>query len=334
MMWLAPLLLAAAPAEPAAAACTAATASPVSVERLVANPRKWIGRCVTVSGAAWGQGLYGGVGGVYLARRWRGGWRHRIGLYRYGDAKRVEEGIRRSTVTGRADTCERIAAGAEAENAAEQARLDAEGKGEMVISMLTGYCHYRGGPIIHVAEEAAELGAAPARLVGKGARRRYGSLALDPPEWVKLGRARALAAEIRDALAAGDRERLSNLFGESGADDEELAYMLDRPDSPFREIRDPRRRPAIAVLVEEEDYGGRPLRRRADFNAFLCFCRGGNCADLWPIVDFDASNRPDQPFACVESEEDELGGRWLRVRIDEAPLAEPARTAFPARSSD
>jgi hypothetical protein len=307
MMWLAAFMLAPAPAEPP---CNAATATRVSVERLAADPGSWIDRCVTVSGPAWGQSLYDGIGGLYLARRWRGAWRHRIGLYRYRDDEEVE-GVREVTVTGTVDACERIAAGAEAENAVEQARLDAEGKGERVITMLTGYCHYHGG-----------------------ARRRYGSLAVEPSDWAPLGRARRLAAEIRDALATGDRQRLSALSGEFGADDEDLVYLFDRPDSPFRELRDPRRRASIAVLVEETDHDGRPLQRRTDFNAFLCFCRKGDCDGLWPIVGFDTWNRLDKPYACIESEEDDTGARYLDVRIDEAPLAEPERTAFPAGSSD
>lgn len=330
MMWLAALLLAAAPAEPA---CSPATATSVSFERLKSNPERWIGRCVTVSGAAWGNRLYDGIGGLYRARRWRGGWRRRIGLYRYRDEGEVEQPARQVAVTGTADTCGRIAAEAEAENAVEQARLDAEGKGDKVITMLTGYCHYHGGAIIHVAEETADPDFVLTRLVGEGARRRYGSLALDPAEWIRLRRARALAAEISDAVAAGDRERLSRLFGEYGADREELDYMLDRPDSPFRELRDARRRPSIAVLVEEFDADGQPLRRRSDFNATLCFCRNGHCGEVWPIVGFDTWNRPDQPYACIESE-DQGDSRWLDVRIDEAPLAEPARTAFRARSPD
>ncbi len=333
-MWLAPLLLAAAPAAPA---CTAATSIRVSVERLASNPRRWVGRCVTVSGPVRYHDMYSDVGGLYLTRRWASpaSWRHRIGLYRSGEADGVDRArLRQGTVTGIVDTCEGIYRRSETKNAVEQKRLDEEGRGEIIISMATGYCHYTGGTVIHVAEESNEPGASFTRLVGEGARARYGSLAVDPPEWISLRRVRAVAAEVRAAVAAGDRERLSALFGKFGAGPEELAYLLDRPDSPFRELRNPRRRPSIAVLVEEVDYGGEPLRRRADRNAYLCFCRRGDCSELWPIADFDTSNRPDRPYACLESEEDGAGFHFLRVPMDEGPLAEPARTAFPVRSPD
>lgn len=332
-MWLAALMLAPGPVAPS---CTAATSIRVSVDRLATNRRRWVGRCVTVSGPAWYNDMYSDVGGFYLTRRWtsQAAWRHRIGLYRYGGEDEVARArVRQGTVTGIVDTCERIYQRSEAENAVEQKRLDAKGEGEIILTMLTGYCHYTGGTVIHVAEEAYEPGASFTRLIGEGARTRYGSLVVDPPQWISLRRARAVAADVRAAVTAGDRKRLSGLFGKFGAEPEELAYLLDRPDSPFRELRDPRRHPSIAVLVEEVDYGGEPLRRRTDRNAYLCFCRRGDCSKLWPIADFDTWNRPDRPYACLESEEDGAGFHFLRVRIGEAPLAEPARTAFPARSA-
>jgi hypothetical protein len=335
MIWLAALLLAASPAPP----CTAATATKSTVERLAAHPERWAGRCVTVSGPAWEAAIYSGVGGLYLSRRWAlpVSRRHRIGLYRSGGHDPAWDRPEYRTVTGTVDSCERIYRRAEAENAIEQKELDSKGEGEIIITMLGGYCHYWPGTVIHVVEESADRRIALSRLVGEGARGRYGSLVRDPAEWVSLREARAVAARVRDAIAAGNRRRLSRLFGKFGAGPDELAYLLDDPRSPFRELRDPRRRPRMAVLVEETDYGGLRLERRADRNAYLCFCRNGDCDELWPIADFDTWNRADQPYACIESEEDGAGFHFLNVRIGEAPLAEPARTAFrvqpPARPS-
>src|SRR3712207_247842 len=81
---LALALTAAAQAEPAA--CSAATAAPVSVETLAVGSRRWIGRCVRLSGPVLYSSMYSGLEGFYLTHRRaapeeaRRYLRHRVGV--------------------------------------------------------------------------------------------------------------------------------------------------------------------------------------------------------------------------------------------------------------
>jgi hypothetical protein len=144
---------------------------------------------------------------------------------------------------------------------------------------------------------------------------------------------RDLAYRFRRAVATGDRKSLSSFDPFVGGED--LRYVFEDHDSPFRELRDGADKP-FEVLVEEDDSTGRSSEMRQDREAELCFCRTDDCSDSWPIASFDARDDLDHPYVCVAVEEDGDEGIILSFGHREegtqrSPLREPAGTALPNR---
>jgi hypothetical protein len=335
LSWLTALAAAAAIAPPEPA-CTAATATPVDVQAIGRNPESYVGRCVSVAGISMHNAIYDGIEGYYLSqRRGRRGYYparnlgHRLGLYWDEDLPKDFEQFRRLTVTGRVDTCERKARALKAKEDKLTRERAAAGDGDILILMLGGYCHYTGGPVIHV--EAVEAGPAEPlyRLAGHRAASRFGSLIAAPDDWPPLASVKRRAAQIREAIVTGDRDGLSRLFGKFGAAGDELSYLLDDPSSPFREIRGSASPVQTAILVERFDLAGKEPASRKSRDSVVCFCRGKDCNHAWPIAAPDARNGPDLPFACLELFEDATFELFVNAPIDKAPLHERISFAAP-----
>lgn len=311
------IALAVAAAQPAQAPppCTARHAIGTDVVAIASAPERFLGRCVTVTGALADITMFSGREGLYLASRFGPGrnaaaanLRHRIGI----DNQEIRN-LRMSrpmpaTVTGRVDTCERRRDGAP-------------------FAMLTGYCHYAGGPTIVV--DAYEIGdRGYERLTGEDARRRYGNIAFMPADWPHRARLERLAAQFLAALRAGDRAVLAALHdirpestNESRA---QLSTLLDDPASLFVQLRGGAPSQS-AIFVVSRDGAAIPADR---LSGILCFCRAGDCTERWPIAFHDADGDPDRPYACTHVQPWESAGFWTPARG--GGLAEPLRTAFRA----
>lgn len=294
---------------------------------------------MTLTGVAWRNAIFSSVDGYYRAERreWRGrrlgpDLRHRVGLYDYEPI--AGDRFEAVAITGIVDTCERRARVVRRENEEASRRAIAERSGEIVIMLLSGYCHFVGGPVLRVTEFRSVGGTPPERRIGPDARDRIGSLIPATMAWRHYRQIGRLAASLRNALASGDRAALSALHGRRGADRQALDYLLADPASPFRELRVVRDAKAI-ILIAAVDWDGQAADdRRRDRDSFICFCRGPDCARLWPIAPVDTWHDPDHPFACFEVSEDGRGNLSIDANQDDAPLREPGgRAQLDSRSA-
>jgi hypothetical protein len=324
---------------PNLARCTPAVAQPVSVRQLASRPKRYHGRCVTVSGPTYLYRMYDGVPGIYLSiKRRSGGYvparnlRHRLGLYfgsgdgedgRPGLPGELLEAYHPTTVTGVADSCGRMA---QALPRGVVQEVDPEtGHPTVTITMLGGYCHYSGGAVVWVTQGTVDTTYRYERLVGEGARARYGTLVPAPRDWRHYRRLRELAHRFGRAVAAGNRAALSDLYGKFGASSDALRFLLEDTASPFVELRGAKRQLRFVILAEEWDQEGIPAAVRQTQDAVICFCRTTDCSSLWPIAEIDVGPDPDHPYACVEVSEDATGAVFLdelSYRGLRAPLRE------------
>ena len=319
-------------AKPMPEPCTSATATGVSIERVARAPSRWLGRCVRVRGFLQYTSLYSSVEGLYLAQRrdpdsysLGGDLRHRIGLY--GEYP-SSDALKYLSVVGVVDSCERR--GREARRLEDETNRRTRAAGvedEIIVMMLSGYCHYFPGAVIKV-NEAIDLPARRLeRLVGDRARLRYGNLVPGRRTWHRYADLHRRAEAFLAAIRTGDRARLSVLHGRFGARRQELDRLLDDPDSPFRELRGGGARPYI-ILYYAFDNSGRPPEEQRHQDGFICYCRALDCEGRWPISTVDTGPRPDHPYACVLVQEDGAGQVFMRADHRVAPLHEPAGTAL------
>lgn len=310
--------------------CTVETAVRTTVTAIGENLDRYLDRCVTVSGPASSIALFSSVEGVYRAQRraidGRGdpkeGRQHRLGLYSDDDVLRKSNlsNLTWLTVTGRVDSCER-----------KRERALAEA-GEDIVVMMLGYCHSLGGAVIDAVGFSVDPGRTPQRLVGEPARSRVGDLVQAPDDWLQLSALRRLAADFRAALRKGDRRALAEMH-DIGADPDAreralLEFLIDRPDSPFAQVRRNRAVPmAIFIRRSEIERARARLPVEAPFGT-ICLGRRGDRRRAWPISADDADNDPERPYACTDVgwPDDGRGTLRLYTRLDRAGgLAEPSR---------
>jgi len=323
--------------QPAASppACTPDRAERTSVAAIARNPDRFVGRCVTVSGPVGGTMIYTDNEGIYLAHRGRGGHSagppaslHRVGLYspnaeiraRYSRPPPV-----RLTVTGTVDTCARM-----------RQRVEAENRPGQVLTMLGGYCHWQGGPVIHAVSWRENASRRYERLMGESARARLGSLAQIPADWPHRPDLEAFARDFLHALRAGDRAALAQLHDISPAGrerDATLHALLDAPGSVWAEVR---QGPTPQQVIFTEAMTQSSALGAADElpDGLVCYCRVRDCSQTWPIAWADADNAPERPYACTFVQPaDWLPRRaWLDTPQRPAWHPEPRRTAFRRRS--
>jgi hypothetical protein len=329
------LLAAAAPAVPAAQVwpdqpCTARTAERATVVEITSRPDHYFGRCVTVTGPYAGITMFSDREGMYLVNRYGPDGNptaadigHRIGI----DRQQLRNiGLRyplQTTVTGRVDTCER-----------RRARLeqDARARGEIPLFLLSGYCHYYGGPTIVVdAFEITERSFE--RLSGESARRKYGNLAPMPADWQQRAVVETLTADFLAALRAGDRAALTALHdirpNTTNEHDRAVLFdLLESLQSPFAAFR---RTPPSQIAYFVGASGGVPLPNDNYIAARVCFCRTADCTGRWPISNNDADADPDRPYVCTAVEPRDWSPRRAGFRTPVATsgwLREPVATAF------
>ncbi|HEX8257719.1 MAG TPA: hypothetical protein VF589_08790 [Allosphingosinicella sp.] len=316
------------------AQCRAEKAVAVTVEQLTAAAGQFEGKCVTVSGPAWRRSMYSGVDGFYLTYRlgpdgWTGpeGRRRRVGLNFTGPWAGLES-LRSLSVTGVADSCERMRRVLDAEDEAEERLRKRTGSQAMTIRMLSGYCHFYPGPVVWVTDFKQDVSRLYERRVGEEARRSVGSLVEVAPQWPRYSGLLALARQARKALGDRDRQRLTELFAKGGNPRPELEWLLEKPGTPFRELHDPDFDAPLAIFADAAGQYGVPAAAVPTLDGYVCFCRTGDCQDKWPIAEIDTRMNPDHPYACFDVDTDGAGAVYLESRRGYAPLREPPGSAF------
>lgn len=314
------------------------TAVKTSVARIGDDLDGFLGKCVTLTGPMTSIALYSSVEGLALIGRYGPDGnedpvvarRHRIGLYSPNNEIRAMrlsgKGLRKLTVTGIVNSCKRMY---------DKAVLDARPD---VIIMMGGYCHYHEGAVVHATNFTVDPKYRYARLVGEAARTKYGDLLPAPTDWPTLPVLRSVAEEFREALATGDRARLSNLHlieaPRNEHDNKVLGSLLERPDSPFAQLRAPNTLP-LQIFIHRYDFLYKRPASMSDALGTACFCRTKDCTDAWPITRSDADNDSDRPYACISIDWPDWNAGQARLDTQVSRggwLFEPRETAFqPAR---
>lgn len=315
--------------------CSPALAKKVTISEVGNNLANYMGRCVTVEGAANGTALYAGVTGFYKTslgytsdlndrdedKVEREG---RIGLYsRDGIIRAVPVGIlgpAHMQVTGRVGSCERMYSEAEASVEEDQK------KGIDSIVFLSGYCHYHGGAFVEVTFATLDLTRRYERLLGEENRVKYGRLDIMPANWPKRAEFAVAMNAFRAAVAAKNKEALLKLHGSdsvTGYQSEAVESLL-REDSPFAQAAS---NPNLPVEFFVQDDVSKP--EKASTFAIVCFCRTADCRDKWPISTEDSYNVWGRPYACTQVWIEASKGPWIfATKFQEGGLAEPHATLF------
>ncbi len=135
--------------------CSVATAERATVGEIQRRPDRFLGRCVTVRGPTDGMSVYASEGARARARRLlrvRGtptepDPRQRLGIYtEFAGSDPGPDA--RWAITGIVDDCEAMYERAQAE-AKRKAVAETQEEDAFVVIMMTGYCHYLSGPVIH-----------------------------------------------------------------------------------------------------------------------------------------------------------------------------------------
>jgi hypothetical protein len=272
--------------------CSAQNSELATVPSIAAEPERYLGKCVALSGVMQRFFLFESVDGVYLQPREplnpsSSGFR--LGLDHISEV--FSEEYRHVAITGRVQDCEAV-----------RGAVDASvGPNEIVL--ISGYCHYYNGAYVWVDELEPRRGRPFDRRMGSYERKDYGDLEPAPQNWPHRATVEALAEQFLQALRTRDRERLAGLHfrdvGLEWEDDEEalLRFLLAR-DSPFADVRDGRAPPEQMILVERASL--EPDADDDNYSAIVCFCREPSCAGRWPIASFDADNVRARPFVCTD----------------------------------
>lgn len=314
------------PAQGPAPPCTRASAVQASVTDIGRNPGRYLDQCVRVTGLFSGVRMYSGRDGIYLTSRFGADGNylpanlvHRIGIDNQQMRSLRLRGLVRAEVIGRVDSCGRRS----------QRIIDAGG-----IPFLGGYCHYERGPSVVVNEYRLLRGRAE-RLIGERARHDFGNIVQAPLGWRHRAGLEAVAGNFLAALRARDRQRMAQLHEIPAGTDNEyhrrmLRMLAEDEASPFADVRR-QASPQMAIFLTSRQ--GVPLEQQASARAagIICFCRGPDCSDRWPISGVDVDNAPERPYACTRVEPRGTGARGAILSTssaEQAFLAEPARTAI------
>lgn len=168
--------------------------------------------------------------------------------------------------------------------------------------MMSGYCHYHEGAVLTDATFTVRA-PRPYRLTGERARARFGNLVRAPRDWPHLEALRAKAESFRLAVVRRERAALIEMHGIAEKPHEQEARLLhaliDDPASPFGWLRTAAA-PQSAIFVSLTDY----LRTRQGHSpeqayGTVCYCRGRDCENRWPISSGDTDNARERPYVCT-----------------------------------
>ena len=275
-------------AEPAPSACSARTAEPATIQRIMENPAGYSGRCVAVTALTHGFLLFSSVEGYYRAGPLMGGDpardpadRERLGLDNDRIMRRLPQGgLHHVTAIGRVQICEQVRDMVSAREAPG------------TVSWVTGFCHVANGPYLwlHGLRSRGRSGAV--RLAGEANRGRIGDLVPAPGSWPHRRFVEVQAGRWLRALQGGDRREFGRIHLEAEIGGRRATRLAFGRHRGFADIR--RGRPQSIILVRRE-----PPDREDDYSSTICFCRTGDCSHLWPIAEIDADNAETRPYVCT-----------------------------------
>ncbi len=267
-----------------------------TVAAIAADPKAWMGKCVSVDGLYANERVYADVDGIYgLNGNFVGG---------FIDGMKPLAGAWRGSFVGRVSDCK----------AAEEVLLNGQLRAPGIsLHGRTLGCLEPKGPLLMFM---SGNGLAPSDLKRRVQGAKGGNLAVAPTDWAHRAALEERADAFEQGMRAGDVAGLGKLLGNGYR----AELLLTDRETAFAGMTTPGQRSRVLLMERSAD----PVRMAGE----ACWCVAYKCAQLWPIDARDADNQPGRPYACLRMEGLLLDGKWryhLDASHDVAGLDEPKR---------
>lgn len=279
-----------------AAVCLPENSQATTIAAIVADPRAWNAKCVSVDGLYANERVYADVDAIYgLNDHYVGG---------FIDGMNPLPGAWRGSFIGRVTDC------AAAEATLLNAQLRAPGIN--VNGRTLGCLEPKGPMLMFMTGTGLKASGIKRRLPGgKG-----GDLVAAPADWQHRAALDEKAQAFAQAMASADAAALGKVLGNGYR----AGMLLSDADTAFAALKTPAERAHVTLMARN----AAPDRMAGE----TCWCTVRDCSKLWPIDSRDADNQPGRPYACLRTEGILLDGKWryhLDASHDVAGLDEPKR---------
>ena len=251
--------------------CAPTNSEPVQLTAIAADPRKWLGHCVTLSGVYADERVYANVDAIY--------GKTAASIGGYVDGRGSMDGFWRGEFTGRIADCAKAAADLEAGLL--------HSPGILIDGNRQAGCKSAEGQFLQFMSQGLLVPADIVRVTSPTTGRMAQAFAPVLGDWPHYPGLEKAVVAFLTAFRAGDRRALAARVGGDYAAERVLSE-----DSALTSLRSPTALRSVAFADHFADSA-------AAFDATTCFCRSGNCAKLWPIAQRDADNQSSRPYACL-----------------------------------
>jgi hypothetical protein len=270
--------------------CPPNRAEETTVAKIAADPKAWMGKCITVSAIYNSERLYSDIDAIYGKP---GG-----SIGGFVDGKGSIEGFWTGKFTGRVADC-KVAEDELATGLLRSPGISLDGR--------TLGCVNPEGPFLLFMSQREFAPATLVRRLRKSVGADGGDLKPAGKDWPNLAAVEKVAHDVVEALRAGDAKTLTG-YGMRPFTAEQL---LTSEATAIADLRKPGNRP-LQVLTD-----------RTSNAAEACFCRTKDCSAKWPIASRDADNQTSRPYACIRVTPKGEGGYDADASADFDGLPEP-----------
>ena len=266
--------------------CAPTNAVSAALADIAADPKAWLGKCVTVQGVYSNERVYGDLDAVYgLNAASIGG---------YVDNRGNMLGFWRGEFTGRIADCEKA-----------QSDIDSgllKSPGILIDNTRQAGCVNAEGLFLQFMSQGEMK---PAGFVRRLAPAK-GDLVLPQKEWDHVDTLRVQGVRFITALRAGDRAGLKG----AAVNDYAVEQLLTADDTAFADLRETTGDLPMHILQST-------AVKEPAFEGQVCWCLKKSCEKLWPIDMRDADNQKGRPYACLKAVGPTSGGPAMRTTFAE-----------------
>lgn len=255
---------------PASASMLCAPTNAVSARLadIAADPRAWVGKCVTVQGVYSNERVYADLDAVYgLSPASIGG---------YVDNRGNMLGFWRGEFTGRIADCEKA-----------QSDIDSgllKSPGILIDNTRQAGCAKPEGLFLQFMSQGEMKRAGFVRRLAPA----KGDLVIPQKDWDHVDTLRLQGVRFLTALRARDRAGLKPF----AANDYAVEQLLTADDTAFADLRKTTGNLPTQILQST-------AVKEPNFEGQVCWCLTKTCEKLWPIATRDADNQKGRPYACL-----------------------------------
>jgi hypothetical protein len=248
--------------------CAPTIAVSAQLADIAADPRAWIGKCVTIAGVYSNERVYADLDAVYgLSKASIGG---------YVDNRGNMLGFSRGEFTGRIADCEK------AQNDIDSGLL--KSPGILIDNTRQAGCVKPEGLFLQFMSQGEMK---PAGFVRRLAPAK-GDLVTPQKDWDHVDTLRLQGGRFLEALRAGDRAALKGAAG----NDYNVEQLLTADDTAFSALRKSKGVLPMQILQST-------AVKEPNFEGQICWCLTKDCSKRWPIATRDADNQKGRPYACL-----------------------------------